>query len=83
MMVTFFIFREEVEATVKSLKKRRTSGINNTPGELIIHDGESATDMLIIIWQSGARPTTRTQSLIMTLPKKSISNNLKTTDLSV
>ena len=68
------ILREEVEAAVKSLKKRKPAGVENIPTELIQAGGEAMIDALHIIcskiWQTGEWPTQWTQSLIITLPKK-------------
>ena len=55
------ILREEVEATVKSLKKRKSAGVDNIPSELVKAGGEVIIDMLLIIcnkiWQTGEWPT--------------------------
>ena len=68
------ILREEVEASVKSLKKGKSAGVDNIPLELVQAGGEAMIDMLLIIcnkiWQTGEWPTPWTQSLIITLPKK-------------
>ena len=59
---------------MKSLKKGKAAGVDNIPAELIQAGGEATIDALTIIcnkiWQSGEWPTTWTQSLIITLPKK-------------
>ena len=64
----------EVEAAVKSLKKRKSAGLDNIPAELVQAGGEAMIDALHIIcskiWQTGEWPTQWTQSLIITLPKK-------------
>ena len=68
------ILREEVEAAVTSLKKRKSAGVDNIPAELVQAGGEAMIDALHIIcskiWQTGKWPTQWTQSLIITLPKK-------------
>ena len=68
------ILREEVEATVKSLKKGKSAGVDNIPSELVQAGGEAMIDMLLIICnkirQTGEWLTPWTQSLIITLPKK-------------
>ena len=68
------ILREEVEAAVTSLKKRKSAGVDNIPAELVQAGGEAMIDALHIIcskiWQTGEWPTQWTQSLIITLPKK-------------
>ena len=68
------ILREEVEEAVKALKKGKSAGIDNIPGELVQAGGESMIDALHTIcqkiWQTGEWPTQWTQSLVITLPKK-------------
>ena len=68
------ILREEVEAAVTSLKKRKSAGVDNIPVKLVQAGGEAMIDALRIIcsqiWQTGKWPTQWTQSLIITLPKK-------------
>ena len=68
------ILREEVEEAVKSLKKGKSAGVDNIPAELVQAGGESMITVLTAvcnkIWQTGEWPTTWTQSLIITLPKK-------------
>ena len=67
------VLREEVEATVKSLKKGKLAVVDNIPLELVQVGGEAMINMLLIIcnkiWQTGEWPTPWTQSLIITLPK--------------
>ena len=43
------MLREEVEATVKSLKKGKLAGVDNIPSELVQAEGEAVIDMLLII----------------------------------
>ena len=68
------ILREEVEATVKSLKKGKSAGVDTIPSQLVQAGGEVMKDILLIIynkiWQSGEWPKPWTQSLVITLPKK-------------
>ena len=68
------ILQDKVEAAVKSLKKGKSAGVDNIPSEQVQAGGEAMTDMLLIIcnkiWQTGEWPTSWTQSLIITLPKK-------------
>ena len=69
------IVREEVQIAVASLKKRKSAGVDNVPAELVQAGGETMIDVLTYIcnriWRTGEWPTTWTQSLIITLPKKS------------
>ena len=68
------ILREEVEAAVKALKMGKSAGVDNIPAELVQAGGETMVDILTTIcnkfWKTGEWPTTWTQSLIITLPKK-------------
>ena len=67
------ILREEVEAAVKALKVGKSAGVDNIPAELV-QAGEAMIDILTAIcnkiWKTGEWPTTWTQSLCITLPKK-------------
>ena len=66
--------REEVEIAVASLKKGKSSGVDNIPAELVQAGGETMIDVLTEIcnriWRTGEWPTPWTRSLIITLPKK-------------
>ena len=68
------ILREEVEAAVKSLKPGKSAGVDNIPAELLQAEGQTMIDVLLNIynkiWQTGEWPTSWTQSLVITLPKK-------------
>ena len=68
------ILREEVEAAVKALKMGKSAGVDNIPTELVQGGGEAMIDILTVIcnkiWKTGEWPTTWTQSLVITLPKK-------------
>ena len=68
------ILREEVEAAVKALKMGRSAGVDNISAELVQAGGEAMIDILTSIcnkiWKTGEWPTTWTQSLVITLPKK-------------
>ena len=68
------ILREEVEAAVKALKMGKSSGVDNIPAELVQAVGEAMIDILTTvcskIWKTGEWPTTWTQSLVITFPKK-------------
>ena len=61
-----------MEAAVKALKMGKSAGMDNIPAELIQAGGEATIDILTCnkIWRTGEWPTTWTQSLIITLPKK-------------
>ena len=65
------IFRGEVEIAVASLKKEKSSGVDNIPAELVQAGGETMIDVLTEIcnriWRTGEWPTQWTQSLIITL----------------
>ena len=68
------ILRREVEAAVQSLKKGKTTGVDNIPAEVVQAGGEDVLSALTTIcnkiWQAGEWPTPWTQSLTITLPKK-------------
>ena len=68
------ILRREVEATVQSLKKGKSAGVDNIPTELVQAGGEDVitafTTICNKIWQTGEWPALWTQSLVNTLPKK-------------
>ena len=65
------VLREEVEAAVKALKMGKSAGVDNIPAELVQTGGEAIIDILTNkIWKTGEWPTTSTQSLVITLPKK-------------
>ena len=68
------ILREEVEAAVKVLKMGKSAGVDNIPAELVQAGGEAMIDILTTIcnkiWKAGEWPTTWTQSLVITHPKK-------------
>ena len=70
------ILREEVEAAVKTLKMRKSAGVDNIPAELVQAGEEAMIDILSSIcnkiWKTGEWPTTWTESLVITLPKKGI-----------
>ena len=55
------------------MKMGKSAGVDNIPAELV-HAGEAMIDILISIcnkiWKTGEWPTTWTQSLVITLPKK-------------
>ena len=79
----FPILREEVEIAVKSLKKGKSAGIDNIPGELVQAGGRAMIEALHKlcqkIWESGEWPTQWIQSLVITLPKRATYNNAATT----
>ena len=75
------ILREEEEAAVKALNMGK-------PAELVQAGGEAMIDILTTIcnkiWKTGEWPTTWTQSLVITLPKKGnlqLCQNYRTTSL--
>ena len=63
-----------MEAAVKALKMGKSAGVDNIPAELVQAGGEAMIDILTTIcnkiWKIGEWPTTLTQSLVITLPKK-------------
>ena len=64
----------EVEAAVQSLKKGKSTGVDNIAAELVQAGGEDAITTLTTIcdksWQTGEWPTPWTQSLVIALPKE-------------
>ena len=68
------VLRIEVEAAVQSLKKGKSAGVDNIPAELVQMGRENVITALTTIcnkiWQTGEWPTSWTQSLVITLPKK-------------
>ena len=65
---------KEVEAAVQSLRREKSAGVNNIPAELVQAAGEDVITALATIcnkiWQTDGWPSLRTQSLVITLPKK-------------
>ena len=63
-----------MEAAVKVLKMDKSAGVDNIPAELVQAGGEPTIDNLTSIgnkiWKTREWPTTWTQSLVITLPKK-------------
>ena len=80
------ILREEVKAAVKVLKIGNSAGVDNIPAELVQAGEEALMDILTTIcnkiWKTGEWPTTWTQSLVITLPKKGTCSCTRTTELS-
>ena len=68
------ILRSEVEEAVKMLKKGKSAGVDNIPGELVQAGGEGMISVLHKIcnkiWESGIWPREWTQTLVINLPKK-------------
>ena len=68
------IVRKEVEAAVKALKMGKSASVDNIPAELVQAGREAMIDILTTIcnkiWKTGEWPTTWTQSLVITVPKK-------------
>ena len=82
------IMKSEIEKAVKSLKKRKSTGNDNIPGELVQAGGEKVIEILTLIcnriWTTGIWPKAWTQSLIITIPKKGnlkLCNNYRTISL--
>ena len=63
-----------MEAAVKALKLGKSAGVDNILAELVQAGGEAMIDILTSIcnkiWKIEEWPTTCTQSLVITLPKK-------------
>ena len=63
-----------MEAAVKALKMGKSAGVDKIPAELVQAGREAMIDILTSIcnkiWKTGEWPTTWTQSLVITLPKK-------------
>ena len=80
------ILREEVETVVKALKMEKSAGVDNIPAELVQAGEEAMINILTSIcnkiWKTGEWPTTWTQSLVITLPKKGICSCARTTEPS-
>ena len=72
--VDYPIIRKEVETAVQSLKKGKSSGIDNIQAELVQAGGEDVITALMTIlnkiWQAREWPTLWTKSVVITLPKK-------------
>ena len=66
------ILRKEVEATMQSVKKGKSAGVDNIPAELVQAGRKDVMTALTTfcnkIWQTGEWPTLWTQSLVITLP---------------
>ena len=80
---SYDILREEVVTAVKNLKKGKSAGVDNIPGELVQAGGEEMINILHKIcnqiWKTGEWPKEWTQSLIITLPKKATYSCARTT----
>ena len=79
------IFREEVEIAVASLKKGKSAGVDNIPGELVQAGGETMVDVLTEIcnriWRTGEWPTPWTQSLLSHSLKRATCSSARTISL--
>lgn len=68
------ILKSEIEEAIKTLKKRKSPGVDNITSELVQAGGVSMVDQLHNIcnriWSTGTWPTPWTKSLIITIPKK-------------
>ena len=49
------IFREEVEAVVKSLKKGKSAGVDNIPAQLLQQGGEAMVNALLSVTTYGGQ----------------------------
>ena len=62
------------QTAIQSLRKGKSTGVDNIPAELVQAGGDDVITALTTIfnkiWQTGEWPTPSTQSLVMTLPKK-------------
>ena len=74
-----------MEAAVKTLKLGKSADMDNIPDELVQAGGEALIDILTTIcnkiWKTREWPTTWTQSLVITLPKKGNLQNYRTISL--
>ena len=82
------ILKSEIEEAIKMLKKGKSPGVDNIPGELIQAGGEYMTEALLFIcnkiWLNKIWPANWTKSLVITLPKKGdlkLCNNYRTLSL--
>ena len=82
------ILMSEIEEAIKSLKKGKSPGVDNIPGELIQAGGDHMSAALFNIcnkiWKDGKWPENWTKSLVITLPKKGdlkVCNNYRTQSL--
>ena len=68
------ILKSEVEEAIKMLKKGKSPGVDNIPGELIQAGGDNMTVALLHIcnkiWRNVEWPNNWTKSLVIALPKK-------------
>ena len=82
------ILQSEIEEAIKSMKKGKSPGLDNIPGELIQAGGEIMSTALLNIcnqiWKNKKWPQSWTKSLVITLPKKGdlkVCNNYRTLSL--
>ena len=82
------ILKAEIEEAIKMLKKGKSPGVDNIPGELIQAGGEYMSTALLNIcnqiWRTVKWPENWTKSLVITLPKKGdlkMCNNYRTLSL--
>ena len=68
------ILKDEIVDAIKSLKKDKSPGVDNIPGELIQAGGDAMVTTLWHIcnkvWKTKKWPKSWTQSLVLSLPKK-------------
>ena len=88
LYISLPILKTEIEKAVKSLKKGKSPGNDNIPGELVQAGGEKVIEILTLIcnriWTTVIWPKAWTQSLIITIPKKGnlkLCNNYRTISL--
>ena len=82
------ILKSEVEHAIRSLKKEKSSGIDNIPSEIIINSGSQMVITMTLlcqkIWVKKEWPYELAESLIIPIPKKGDPrefNNYKTISL--
>ena len=72
MTIPDIILKSEIEEAINALKKGKSPGVDNIPGELIQAGGEHMTmalhNICKHIWKHGKWPANWTKSLVITLP---------------
>ena len=76
------LLREELEEALDSLKAGKSQGVGNFPSELLKNGNEATTTVLTPmcqkIWETKEWPKEWAQSLVIRLPKKATSSNVRT-----